>query len=201
MATISGGSEDVPEDTVGNGLSLGRADVRVAGRAGDVSVAHRFLNEGKVRTAAQQMAGIRVLEQVRAELGNVQADQFNALTERVVDLLTLDAGRLARRKQVVRAAVIAFAEPRGQDELLIQQGIGVLAQLLGRVIGAFATVAADAAVANVGQAQARDLAGTQSVAVSEQEHAVVARGAFTCNFKDFQEFGGCQVFHLASLIM
>ena len=153
-----GGSKDLSEDTVRDRLGLRGADVGVLDRGTDVGVPQRLLDEGEVRAVAEQVGGIRVFELVGALANHIDPDQFHALTEGIVDLLTLDTGRLACGKQVFGAVmVISFLQPSGQHQFLIQQGIDVLSKFLHGVIGAFATVAPDSAILHVGEAQAGNL--------------------------------------------
>ena len=190
-----GGSKDLSENAVGDRLGLARGNVGVANGGTDVGMAQRLLDEGQIGTVANQVAGIGVFQLMWAMASEIDADQFEALTEGIVDLLALDTGRLARGKQVFRAIVLTLPQPRRQHQLFVEQWVDVLAEFFDGVVRALATVAPDAPVLHVREAQAGDLAGPKGMTISQQEHAVVTLRAALGNAQNLQEIGGCHVVH------
>jgi hypothetical protein len=54
-----------------------------------MSMPERLLNEGKVSAIPKQVAGVTMLQKMRPEGVYINVSQFDALTEQVIDLLTL----------------------------------------------------------------------------------------------------------------
>lgn len=132
---------------------------------------------------------------------HVDASEFDTLAEQAVDLLATQAGAFTRGEEECGAvAITTLFDPRGQDQLLVEQFVGVLAEFFDGALGAFAAIAANAAIANVLDGQRRDLAGAQRVAVAEQEHGVLACAKLASVAKNLKQLIGLKIFHASPRI-
>lgn|SRR6266850_3493059 len=114
------GREHVAEDARRNAVRFRGGDVSVEYRGTYVSVAESFLHEGKVRSVAQQVACVAVLQNVRIESTFLDARQFSTVAEEPVHLLARQARAFARGEQKDRAVTVtAFAQPSSQHQLLV----------------------------------------------------------------------------------